>query len=141
MQSFFDNFENKMNSKLYTDLKDKLNRNDMKKNNNIISRKIDSLENKISKTLVDTIIDLQMDDAPLLLKKNSLNMELCASCNQPIQKTNYVSSEYIPPTVMNKNKSFRSGPNTRNYNVNNSMNKTGRDFGKKLPNISSYQSK
>ena len=134
-------FENKLNSKLHYDLKDKLDKNELRKNNNVIKRKIDTLENKISKTLVDTIIDLQMDDAPLLLKKNSLNMELCASCNQPIQKTNYVSSEYIPPTVMNKNKSFRSGPNTRNYNVNNSMNKTGRDFGKKLPNISSYQSK
>ena len=88
-----DNFENKMNSKLYTDLKDKLNRNDMKKNNNIISRKIDSLENKISKTLVDTIIDLQMDDQPLIIKKNANNFDICASCNQIIPKD---SSGYIP---------------------------------------------
>ena len=38
------------------DLKDKLNKNDLKKNNLSINKKIDKLENKISKTLVDTII-------------------------------------------------------------------------------------
>ena len=77
-------FENKLNSKLSIDLKDKLNKNDLKKNNFMINKKIDTLENKISKTLVDTIIDLQMDDVPLLIKKNQKNIELCASCNRPL---------------------------------------------------------
>ena len=77
-------FENKLNSKLSIDLKDKLNKNDLKKNNFMINKKIDTLENKISKTLVDTIIDLQMDDVPLLIKKNQKNVELCASCNRPL---------------------------------------------------------
>ena len=81
-------FENKLNSKLTMDLKDKLNKKDLKKNNFMINKKIDTLENKISKTLVDTIIDLQMDDAPLLIKKNQKNVELCASCNRPFNENN-----------------------------------------------------
>lgn len=78
-------FENKINNRLTLNLKDKLNKNDLKKNNFIISKKIDSLENKISKTLVDTIIDLQMDDIPLIVKKNQRNVELCVSCNRPLE--------------------------------------------------------
>jgi hypothetical protein len=78
-------FETKLNNKFSLDLKDKLNKNDLKKNNFIISKKIDTLENKISKTLVDTIIDLQMDDAPLIVKKNQRNVELCVSCNRPLE--------------------------------------------------------
>ena len=134
-------FENKLNSKLHYDLKDKLDKNELKKNNNVIKRKIDTLENKISKTLVDTIIDLQMDDAPLLLKKNSLNIEVCASCNQPLPKTNYTTSEYIPPNINNKAKFLRNGSYSKNYTINNSMNKTNSNISKKLPNISSYQTK
>ena len=86
-------FEKKINSKLYYELKDKLNKNELKKNNNLLNRKIDSLENKISKTLVDTIIDLQMDEAPLLLKKNNKNLEVCASCNQILQRNNSINSD------------------------------------------------
>ena len=78
-------FETKLNNKLSLNLKDKLNKNDLKKNNYIISKKIDTLENKISKTLVDTIIDLQMDDTPLIVKKNQRNVELCVSCNRPLE--------------------------------------------------------
>ena len=86
-------FEKKINSKLYYELKDKLNKNELKKNNNLLNRKIDSLENKISKTLVDTIIDLQMDEAPLLFKKNNKNLEVCASCNQILQRNNSINSD------------------------------------------------
>ena len=39
------------------------------------------MENKISKTLVDTLIDLQLEDAPLLVKKGILG-DKCGSCNQ-----------------------------------------------------------
>ena len=91
-------FENKLNSKLNLDLKDKLNKNDLKKNNFMINKKIDTLENKISKTLVDTIIDLQMDDAPLLMKKNNRNVELCASCNRPLNDNNLCSKTIEPNT-------------------------------------------
>ncbi len=94
-------FENKMNSKLSIDLKDKLNRNELKKNNNLINRKIDSLENKISKTLVDTIIDLQMEEAPLLTKKNSRNVEICASCNQVLKTCNSISGHERSNTGIN----------------------------------------
>ena len=80
------NFEKKINNKIFYDLKDTLKKKEMKKNNHAINRKIDSLENKISKTLVDTIIDLQMDEAPLIIKKTPNNLEKCASCNQYIQK-------------------------------------------------------
>ena len=92
-QMGLNNFEKRMNTKIYFDLKEKLNRNEMQKNNNAINRKIDSLENKISKTLVDTIIDLQMDEATLIIKKTPNNLEICASCNQLIQKDRgYISN-------------------------------------------------
>ena len=102
------NFEKRMNTKIYFDLKDKLNRNEMQKNNNAINRKIDSLENKISKTLVDTIIDLQMDEAPLIIKKASNNMDICASCNQLIQK----ERGYISNTEQNTQPSLNYLPRT-----------------------------
>ena len=81
-------FENKINNKFYIDLRDKLDKNDLKKNNNLLNRKIDNLESKISKTLVDTIIDIQMDDQPLIIKKNGNGNDVCASCNQPVTKIN-----------------------------------------------------
>ena len=84
-------------------MRDKLDKNDLKKNNNTINRKIDSLENKISKTLVDTIIDLQMDEAPLIVKKNMKNIEKCASCNQVLPQTNamYYSTDKFRSTKYN----------------------------------------
>lgn len=96
-------FEHKINNKLYVEMRDKLDKNDLKKNNNTINRKIDSLENKISKTLVDTIIDLQMDEAPLIVKKNMKNIEKCASCNQVLPQTNamYYSTDKFRSTKYN----------------------------------------
>ena len=81
-------FENKINNKFYIDLREKIDKSDLKKNNNLLNRKIDNLETKISKTLVDTIIDLQMDDQPLIIKKNLNGVDVCASCNQPVPKIN-----------------------------------------------------
>ena len=136
-------FEDKLNSKLKIDLKEKLDRVELKKNNNVIRRKIDSLENKISKTLVDTIIDLQMDEAPLIIKKNAKNFELCASCNQPLKKTNYLNTDrnfY----KSNNNLSNTGGKNTFRNNSNHhislniNMNQTNSNFNKKLPGIISY---
>lgn len=96
-------FEHKINNKLYVEMRDKLDKTDLKKNNNVINRKIDSLENKISKTLVDTIIDLQMDEAPLIVKKNMKNVEKCASCNQVLPQSNamYYSTDKFRTTKYN----------------------------------------
>ena len=98
-------FEHKINNKFYGDLREKLDKNELRKNNNVINRKIDSLENKISKTLVDTIIDLQMDDQPLLLKKNAKNMDKCASCGQNLPQPYYEQINNINQSVgLNKSK-------------------------------------
>jgi hypothetical protein len=80
----FDEYGKKMDSKINNEIGKKLDKSDLKKNNNIMYKKIDHLENKISKTLVDTLIDLQIDDMPLLVKKGAGGNEKCASCNQCI---------------------------------------------------------
>ena len=114
-QMGLNNFEKKMNTKIHCDLKDKLNRHEMQKNNYIINRKIDSLESKISKTLVDTIIDLQMDEAPLIVKKTPSNMEFCASCNQYIQKErcHISSTEQNSLNGINSNKMLNNSSNNK----------------------------
>ena len=98
-------FENKMNNKFYVDLREKLDKTDLKKNNNMLNRKIDNLESKISKTLVDTIIDLQMDEQPLIIKKNGNGVDVCASCNQPVNKINPSGGgkEFINANMSNMN--------------------------------------
>ena len=110
-------FENKMNNKFYIDLREKIDKSDLKKNNNLLNRKIDNLETKISKTLVDTIIDLQMDDQPLIIKKNLNGVDVCASCNQPVPKIN----------MNGGGKDFLNGSTTnlsRTKNLNKSLNFT-----------------
>ena len=150
-QMGLNNFEKKMNTKIYYDLKEKLNRNEMQKNNNAINRKIDSLENKISKTLVDTIIDLQMDEAPLIIKKTPNNMDICASCNQLIQRDrgyttnisnteqNNQPSQNINKNLSNSNNKFRktfygfNRTQTSMPKINNVM-----SLKKELPDINKY---
>ena len=80
-------FGQKIDTRFSKEIKSKIDKSDLNKNNHAINRKIDSLENKISKTLVDTLIDLQLDEAPLIVKKNPKNVEHCASCNQPLLKS------------------------------------------------------
>ena len=115
-------FENKMNNRFYIEMRDKLDRNELRKNNSLINRKIDSLENKISKTLVDTIIDLQMDEAPLIVKKNINNVEKCASCNQVLpQVVNspmYYSSDKFRTTRYNNNNASSKLPEINEKNNN-----------------------
>ena len=118
-QMGLNNFEKRMNTKIYYNLKDKLNRNEMQKNNNVINRKIDSLENKISKTLVDTIIDLQMDEAPLIIKKTCNNMEICASCNQIIKEKTYLNTTENSQSSQNIINRNISSNNNNNNNINN----------------------
>jgi hypothetical protein len=119
-QMGLNNFEKKMNTKIHCDLKDKLNRHEMQKNNYIINRKIDSLESKISKTLVDTIIDLHMDEAPLIVKKTPSNIEVCASCNQYLQRERC----YISNTDQNS----LNGTNSNKILNNSSNNKFRKTF-------------
>ena len=137
-QMGLNNFEKKLNSKIYFDLKDKLNRQEMQKNNNLINRKIDSLENKISKTLVDTIIDLQMDEAPLIVKKVPNNLEVCASCNQVIPKEkenkSLINSEQMSQSHLNNNKSLNINKFISN-STNNKFRKTFYGFNKTLTSM------
>ena len=122
-------FESKFNSKLNMDLRDKLNKNDLKKNTFAINKKIDTLENKISKTLVDTIIDIQMDDVPLISKKSNKIFELCASCNRPI--VDYAFNHTIDNFNMNKSPSFMK---RRKSNLKSKL--KSKISMKKLPDIS-----
>ncbi len=133
-----------MSSKFRIDLKEKLDKTELKKNNYVIKRKINNLENKISKTLVDTIIDLQMDEAPLIVKTNMQNVELCASCNQTLKKNimntdrNFYrnTGDYNP--FGNNKKGFKSNSN-HHSNLNINLKETNNNYkNKKLPGISSY---
>ena len=130
-------FERKMNSKLLYELKDKLDKNELKKNNNLINRKIDSLENKISKTLVDTIIDLQMDEAPLIAKKNQHNFEICASCNQIVKKNTSINSDNtLSPNKSQSNNKFKiKSPKYNGINIQTINLKTSLSSPKYLPDI------
>ena len=113
-------FEKRINTKLLYELKEKLDKNELKKSNTIMNRKIDSLENKISKTLVDTIIDLQMDEAPLIAKKNNKNIEICASCNQILKRNNSIDSD----CNLSQNRTYMNKFKIKNtkYNANNTQN-------------------
>jgi hypothetical protein len=73
----------KFDQKIVNEVARKLDFSDLKRNNNMINKKIDTLENKISRTLVDTLIDLQLEEAPLIIKQG-MKGEKCASCNQNI---------------------------------------------------------
>ena len=137
-------FEDKMSSKFRIDLKEKLDKTELKKNNYVIKRKINNLENKISKTLVDTIIDLQMDEAPLIVKTNMQNVELCASCNQTLKKNimntdrNFYrnTGDYNP--FGNNKKGFKNNSN-HHSKLNINLKETNNNYkNKKLPGISSY---
>ena len=115
-------FETKMSNKFYIDLREKLDKNDLKKNNNLFNRKIDNLETKISKTLVDTIIDLQMDDQPLIIKKNGNGVDVCASCNQPVPKINSNGGkEHLNGSITNNN---NTSTNIKVKGLNKSLNFT-----------------
>ena len=82
-----DQFWNKMNEQLIEEMNQKIDKKEMNKNNIYLKKKIDNLESKISRTFVDTLIDLQMDEAPLLVKKNfrEITEQKCASCGQNLQ--------------------------------------------------------
>ena len=82
-----DEFWNKINDQLVSEIKEKIDKKELNKNNMLLKRKIDNLESKISRTLVDTLIDLQMDETPLVVKRNYRDIRditgpKCASCGQ-----------------------------------------------------------
>ena len=135
-------FEDKMSSRFRIDLKEKLDKSELKKNNYVIKKKINNLENKISKTLVDTIIDLQMDEAPLIVKTNAQNVELCASCNQALKK-NFLNTErnFHRNSELNSVANKRSFKSNSNHHINLKINMketNNNSKSKKLPGISSY---
>ena len=141
-QSGLSVFEDKMSSRFRVDLKEKLDKSELKKNNYVIKKKINNLENKISKTLVDTIIDLQMDEAPLIVKTNAQNVELCASCNQALKK-NFLNTDrnFHRNTDLNSISNRRSFKSNSNHHINlkiNTKETSSNTKSKKLPGISSY---
>jgi len=82
-----DEFWNKINDQLVSEMREKIDKKELNKNNMLLKRKIDNLESKISRTLVDTLIDLQMDETPLVVKRNYRDIRditgpKCASCGQ-----------------------------------------------------------
>ena len=85
-----DEFWNKINEQLIAEMNEKIDKKEMNKNNQYLKRKIDNLESKISRTLVDTLIDLQMDEAPLVVKRNfrEISEKKCASCGQNLPNIN-----------------------------------------------------
>ena len=83
-----------------------------------------------------------MDEAPLIVKKNCNNFELCASCNQPFKKGNYMNTDR---NFYKNNKNSLGGKNSFRNNSNHhislnlNMNQTNTNFNnKKLPGINSY---
>jgi hypothetical protein len=111
-----DEFGKKVDSKLNNEFNKKLDRQDLMKNNNIINKKIDFLESKISKTLVDTLIDLQMEDTPLIIKKSMTGNcnKKCASCNQ-----NIIIEKNVNSIMEDENRNTCNSVSSINNNNNN----------------------
>lgn len=121
-------FSQKLDSKFNHEIKYKLDKGDLNKNNISIHKKINSLENKISKALVDTLIDLQIEEAPLLVKKNLKQFDRCASCNQVIgNKRNSYNVQYN-----NNSNSFVGNPTLlpmSSVDINNSLGSNANGIG------------
>ena len=105
-----DEFWNKINDQLVSEMRDKIDKKELNKNNILLKRKIDNLESKISRTLVDTLIDLQMDEAPLVVKRNFRDIRemtgpKCASCGQNLP--NGIISSSIDFTGSTPHKVFK----------------------------------
>lgn len=76
----------KLELKLTNELNHKIGSNELIKNNNNINKKINNIQSKISQTLVETLIDIQGDEVPLILKISNTNKsDKCGSCNQPVK--------------------------------------------------------
>lgn len=94
----------------------------------LIIKQIDTLENKISKTLVDTLIDLQIEEAPLILKKG-VGLDKCGSCNQVLQKESNTNSINNFISTSNQLKNNMPDPNLQSKfqlkNIQDTSNKLG----------------
>ena len=123
-----DEIARKIDTKIAYEVSKKLDKTDLKKNNGIINKKvlkslnqIENLENKISKTLVDTLIDLQLDDAPLLVKKTA-QADKCGSCNQIIPNSqNSHGNAILSQNNINYENAFPGVIKIKNKTRNNSI--------------------
>lgn len=97
----------------------KLEYDDLKKNNRLIDKKIDLIENKISRVLIDTLIELQNEEVPLIVKQSNLS-DKCMSCNQFIPNKN---NQYLQNGEANNNTKSSIGGNIK-IKINNSTNIT-----------------
>ena len=110
-----DQFWNKINDQLIEEMKQKIDKKELNKNNMYLKKKIDNLESKISRTFVDTLIDLQMDEAPLLVKKNfrEITEQKCASCGQNLQGDKNINNGLLGTSLdfnnigINQHKTYR----------------------------------
>jgi len=122
-----DEFGRRFDNKLVNEISKKMDKNDLKKNNTYLNKKvyfniikIDHLENKISKTLVDTLIDLQMEEAPLIVKKSIMG-DKCGSCNQVLlnQANSSIAGNYHIHVPQSNSVNF--GMNYNGVSNNNNM--------------------
>lgn len=82
-QFVLEDYARKFDMKMFEQISYKLDKTDMKKNNTAFLKKIENLECRISKALVETLLDVQGSDGPLLTTGKA---DKCASCNQPTKK-------------------------------------------------------
>ena len=83
-----------------------------------------------------------MDEAPLIVKTNAQNVELCASCNQALKK-NFLNTDrnFHRNTDLNSISNRRSFKSNSNHHINLNLNMketNSNSKNKKLPGISSY---
>lgn len=69
----------------------KLDKTDLNRQTNQLHRKIDLIENKLTKTFVDSLIEFQQEDKPLILKSSKVAFKTglmkCASCDHPLDNS------------------------------------------------------
>ena len=84
----FEKYEQSILTKITSEFNKKIDKVDLTKSNLSLMKKIDFIENKLTKTFVDSIIEIQANDKPLLFKNsNSINNK-CISCDRPLHDSN-----------------------------------------------------
>jgi len=96
-----------LNNKFVSDINNKLDKKDLKMRTNVINKKIDFLEKKITKALIESLLEIQSEEHPLIVKQNYKTGDKCASCDQTIEKNNNTHN-HTNNTHTNKNTHNRS---------------------------------
>ena len=64
-----------------TEISNKLDKKELKMRTTVINKKIDFLEKKVTKALIDSLMEIHTDEAPLIVKQSWVG-DNCASCGQ-----------------------------------------------------------